>query len=47
MLRMGSEALDHGYGHSMLMASSMGQPLYTQMGYQVIGDTFYLGYAGY
>ncbi len=41
------DAYRAGYSQTMLMASSMGQPLYEKMGYHAVADIVYLGLASY
>ncbi|MBZ0307592.1 MAG: GNAT family N-acetyltransferase [Anaerolineae bacterium] len=36
-----------GYSHTMLMASSMGQPIYEKMGYTVVAEVLYMGMASF
>lgn len=47
MHRLCSDAHQCGYYHSMLMASSQGQPMYAKMGYQVVGQGCYFGFSAY
>lgn len=37
------DAYHAGYDHTILMASSMGQPMYEKMGYTVAASVFYMG----
>ncbi len=41
------DARRFGYSHTMLMASSMGQPIYEKMGYTVVAEILYMGLASY
>lgn len=47
MYQMCYDAHHYGYSHTMLMASSMGQPIYEKMGYTIVGDVLYMGLASY
>lgn len=47
MARMTADASQEGYPQSVLMASSMGKPLYEKMGYHTVAEVCYLGYSAY
>lgn len=43
MARMCEDATCDGYTHTMLMASSMGLPIYQKMGYETVATAYYFG----
>ena len=47
MARLCQDAIQDGYPYSMLMASSMGRPLYAKIGYREVAEVYYLGFSAY